>query len=81
MKFKSAADLRVGERGVIREFNLDELPVKLLEMGCLPGTELEVKHLAPFNGPIYFRMADYHIAIRRDLAALIMLEDTVEQVA
>lgn len=81
MKFKSAADLRVGELGVIREFNLDELPVKLLEMGCLPGTELEVKHVAPFNGPIYFRMADYHIAIRRDLASLILLEDSVEHVA
>lgn len=81
MKFKSAADLRVGESGVIREFSLDELPVKLLEMGCLPGTELEVKHVAPFNGPIYFRMADYHIAIRRDLASLILLEDSVEHVA
>lgn len=81
MRFKSAADLRVGERGVIREFSLDELPVKLLEMGCLPGTELVVKHVAPFNGPIYFRMADYHIAIRKDLAAMILLEDSVERVA
>ncbi|KAB2813804.1 FeoA family protein [Phaeocystidibacter luteus] len=81
MRFKSAADLRVGERGVIRELSLDELPVKLLEMGCLPGTELEVKHVAPFNGPIYFRMADYHLAIRRELARLILLEDSVEDVA
>lgn len=81
MKFKSAADLRVGERGVIRDFSLDDLPVKLLEMGCLPGTELEVKHIAPFNGPIYFRMADYHLAIRKDLAEMILLEDSVEHVA
>ncbi len=81
MRFKRAADLRVGERGVIREFDLDKLPVKLLEMGCLPGAELEVKHVAPFDGPIYFRMEDYHLAMRRELAEMILLEGSVEDVA
>lgn len=78
---RSAADLKVGERGIVREFSLDELPVKLLEMGCLPGTEMEVKHVAPFNGPIYFRISDYHLAIRKDMAEKILLEDIVESVA
>ncbi len=31
------ADLKVGEKGIICAVSLDSIPLKLLEMGCLPG--------------------------------------------
>lgn len=70
----SVADLKVGDRGVVSDFNFDEIPLKLLEMGCLPGAELELKFIAPFNGALYIRVADHHLAIRRDMAQKILLE-------
>lgn len=75
MKFRSAADLKVGERAIIRDLSFDDVPMKLLEMGCLPGMEMELKHVAPFKDPMYIRVADYHLAIRRDMAEKILLEN------
>ncbi|MDX5404130.1 MAG: ferrous iron transport protein A [Bacteroidota bacterium] len=71
---RSAADLKVGEKGVVREFTGDDIPMKLLEMGCLPGVEMELKFIAPLRDPLYIRVADYHLAIRKETAAQILLE-------
>ncbi|GAB5557160.1 MAG: FeoA family protein [Schleiferiaceae bacterium] len=71
---KRAIDLKVGETGVVSNFTTEDIPGKLLEMGCLPGTEMELKYTAPFNGPLVLRIANSEIAIRRDLASKIILE-------
>ena len=34
------ADLSKGERGVITDCSSNGIPLKLLEMGCLPGNEV-----------------------------------------
>ena len=34
------ASLKQGQRGIIKEFPVDTVPLKLLEMGCLPGNEV-----------------------------------------
>jgi ferrous iron transport protein A len=39
--------------GRIVEINTDMLPLKLIEMGCLPGNEVSLKQLAPLNDPMY----------------------------
>jgi ferrous iron transport protein A len=41
------ASLRIGEIGYISEESLDFIPLKLLEMGCLPGAEVQLIQLAP----------------------------------
>lgn len=71
---RRAIDLQVGEKGIVSDFESDDLPIKLLEMGCLPGSELEIKLLTPFNGPLVMRIADSDVAIRKDLASKILLE-------
>lgn len=70
----SAAELKVGQRGVVSDFQFDEVPIKLLEMGCLPGMELELKYVAPFEGALFLRVADHYLAIRRDMAEKIFVE-------
>jgi ferrous iron transport protein A len=44
------ADLKIGEKGEIVGFTDELLSLKLLEMGCLPGTEVILTHLGPCDG-------------------------------
>lgn len=67
-------DLKQGQRGIIKEFANDVLPIKLLELGCLPGNEIEMVQVAPFKDPIYINVNGSHIAIRRSIAKLIELD-------
>lgn len=67
-------DLKQGQSGVIKEFSEYTLPIKLLELGCLPGNTVEVVQVAPLKDPIYINVNGSHIAIRRSLALQIELE-------
>jgi len=67
-------DLQYGQKGIIKDFTEHILPIKLLELGCLPGNSVELLQIAPLNDPIYINLSGSHLAIRRSLAALIELE-------
>ncbi|MGB5497896.1 MAG: FeoA family protein [Maribacter sp.] len=76
----TVADLKRGQRGIIKEFAEDILPIKLLELGCLPGNEIELLQVAPFKDPLYINVNGSHIAIRRSVALQIeldIIEDTL----
>ena len=75
----TVAHLKRGQRGIIKEFADDILPIKLLELGCLPGNEIELVQIAPLKDPIYINVNGAHIAIRRSVALLIEL-DIIEDV-
>ncbi len=68
------ADLKRGQRGVILEISADVLPLKLLEMGCLPGNEVELVQTAPFRDPLYLNINGSHLAIRKETAVHIEIE-------
>ncbi len=68
------AHLRRGQKGIIKEFANGIIPIKLLELGCLPGNEVELVQIAPLRDPIYINVNGTHIAIRRSMAKLIELE-------
>jgi Fe2+ transport system protein FeoA len=34
------AELKIGQKATILDVNTEEIPLKLLEMGCLPGNTL-----------------------------------------
>lgn len=70
----TVADLKRGQKGRIREFRDDLLPIKLLELGCLPGNEVELVQLAPLKDPIYINVNGSHIAIRKAIALMIELD-------
>lgn len=69
----SIASLRVGERGVIEEISFDDIPLALLEMGCLPGESVELLQRAPLHDPLYIRVNGSHLAIRTETAAQILI--------
>ncbi len=70
----TVADLQYGQKGIIKDFTEHILPIKLLELGCLPGNSVELLQIAPLNDPIYINLSGSHLAIRRSLAKLIELE-------
>lgn len=71
---RTLADLKRGERGIIKEFSEEDIPLKLLEMGCLPGNEVEMLQMAPFRDPMYLNVNGSHLAIRREIALLIEID-------
>lgn len=67
------ASLHIGELGYISEESLSEIPLKLLEMGCLPGAEVELIQVAPLKDPLYICVNGSHLAIRKETAAKIQI--------
>ncbi len=70
----TAADLKLGEKGIILDVSSKDVPLKLLEMGCLPGNELELLQMAPFADPMYLNINGCHLAIRKETAMHILIE-------
>jgi len=71
---QTVADLKKGDKAIIKDVSASNIPIKLLEMGCLPGNEIEIIQLAPFLGPIYININGSHLAIRKETAKLILIE-------
>lgn len=72
----SIAHLKRGERGIITDVSSIHIPLKLLEMGCLPGNYVELVQVAPFKDPLYLNINGTHVAIRKETASHILIEKT-----
>ncbi|NMH28250.1 FeoA family protein [Flavobacterium silvaticum] len=70
----TVGQLRKGEKGIITEIDVDLLPLKLLEMGCLPGNTVELLQIAPLGDPVYLDINGARLAIRKETAQLIQIE-------
>lgn len=66
--------LKKSQKGTITSINMDNVPLKLIEMGCLPGNTVEVLQIAPLHDPIYIKVNDSFISIRKELAKEIEVE-------
>ncbi len=60
--------LKKGEQAIIKDFDIDAVQLKLLEMGCLPGNLVELLQIAPFGDPLYLNINGSHVAIRVETA-------------
>jgi ferrous iron transport protein A len=58
----------------LQYFDIDIIPLKLLEMGCLPGNTVELLQIAPFGDPLYLNINGSHLAIRVETAQEIEVE-------
>ena len=67
------ATLQIGEVGYISEESLDFIPLKLLEMGCLPGAEIKLLQVEPLKDPLYICVNGSHLAIRKETAIQIKI--------
>ncbi|TWH46210.1 FeoA family protein [Sporomusa sp. KB1] len=71
-KLSSLADLTVGTTGRISSVELDGLlRRRVLDLGLVPGTQVECIRKSPVGDPIAFRVRNTTIALRSDDASLI----------
>jgi len=68
--------MKVGKTAVIREFENDDIFLKLMEMGCIPGETVRIDQKAPLGDPISITVAGYHLSLRLDEAEMIWVEET-----
>jgi ferrous iron transport protein A len=66
---KKLSTLRIGDTGFIDSFTDEELSLKFLEMGCLPGEQFFLERIAPLGDPIAIKIGDSSLCLRRDEAA------------
>ncbi|SFU72461.1 FeoA family protein [Pontibacter akesuensis] len=71
---RSVRELKIGESGVICCLNDPEMGLKLLEMGCIPGTEVKMNSRAPLGDPITIIVNNYTLSLRLDEAETILLK-------
>lgn len=70
---KKLSVLKAGEFGIIDSFTQDEISIKLMEMGCVPGEMIRIEQVAPLGGPICVTVAGYNLSLRLDEADNILV--------
>lgn len=70
------SDLSPGEKGTILSFENEDLYLKLMEMGCVPGEEILVERIAPLGDPISVQVAGYNLSLRQEEAKSILIKKT-----
>ncbi|MFM9911130.1 MAG: ferrous iron transport protein A [Chitinophagaceae bacterium] len=68
---KKLSDLIPGEKGIIQSFENEDLYLKLMEMGCVPGEEVFVERIAPMGDPISVIVSGYQLSLRLEEAKTI----------
>ena len=68
------SELKPGQEGIIKEFKSNELFLKLMEMGCVPGERILFEQVAPLGDPISVSVAGYHLSLRLNEADHIFVE-------
>lgn len=73
---KSLAQLRVGDQAILDRFDLsDEMSLRLMQMGMIPGCLVEAAHVAPAGDPTVYRVDGTEIALRRETCLHILVRN------
>ena len=68
-------DLPVGSSGKVRRIaGVDDIAVRLLEMGVTPGVEVLMLGAAPLGDPVEVELRGYRLSLRRSEAARIEID-------
>ena len=67
--------LKLGAAATVRQINLrPDQRGRLLEMGLLVGTSIELVRFAPLGDPVEIKVRGYHLTLRRQDAEQIMVQ-------
>ena len=72
---KKLSEIKTGKTVVIHSFEKDEIFIKLMEMGCVPGEKVRVDQVAPLGDPISISVAGYTLSLRLNEAEMIIVEE------
>jgi ferrous iron transport protein A len=72
---KRLSELPAGTKATILSFEDNDLFLKLMEMGCVPGEMVKVDQIAPLGDPISIVVAGYNLSLRLNEAENIFVEE------
>lgn len=72
---KRLSEIKAGQTVEILEYEHNDLFIKLLEMGCVPGEKITVEQIAPLGDPISISVVGYNLSLRLDEASHIFVEE------
>lgn len=72
---RTLADFKPGKKGKISMITPSFISAKLIELGFISGTEVEVVYRAPLKDPIAVQLNGCLISLRLDEAANIVMEE------
>ena len=72
---KKLSEVEIGKYVRINSFIKDDVYLKLMEMGCLPGELVCIKKIAPLGDPISIKVAGYMLSLRLNEAETILVEE------
>ncbi|MBS1742384.1 MAG: ferrous iron transport protein A [Bacteroidetes bacterium] len=72
---KRLSEIKIGKKVIIKAFENDEIFLKLMEMGCVPGEVVTVNQVSPFKDPISIMVAGYQLSLRLNEAENIIVEE------
>ena len=72
---KRLSEIEPGKSVRIMSFSKNDIFLKLMEMGCLPGEIIKVEKIAPLGDPISIRVSGYSLSLRINEAETIIVED------
>lgn len=61
-------DLVVGQSARVTGFLDEQVSIRLMEMGVVPGEEIVMDRVAPFGDPVAVRVSDLVLMMRRQEA-------------
>ncbi|HTA28038.1 MAG TPA: FeoA family protein [Ferruginibacter sp.] len=74
---KRLSEIKVGKTVIITAFEKDDIFLKLMEMGCVPGETIIVDQVAPLGDPISILVAGYNLSLRLNEAENIWVEEVL----
>ena len=72
------SEIGVGKTVIIKHFDKDEIFLKLMEMGCIPGELITVEQIAPLGDPISISVAGYQLSLRMNEADSIFIAPNID---
>lgn len=72
---KRLSEIKIGKKAIIKSFENDNIFLKLMEMGCVPGEIVTVNQISVFKDPISIMVAGYQLSLRLNEAENILVEE------
>ncbi len=73
MTLKSAAP---GSRVIVQKLTgRGEVKRRLMDMGIIPGTEIQIQKVAPLGDPVEIKFKGYNLSLRWNEAETILVEE------
>jgi len=75
MKDGNLKDLEPGQKArIIKISGNSSIKRRIMDMGLVPGAEIEMERYAPLGDPVEIKLKGYHLSLRKEEAENIVIE-------